>query len=587
MSAHSGATPGVARSQVRDPASGHGSTGSAAPDTGSLVARAVEPMSIALLGWARLSAQAREGSGYNLNASELARGLALAGHRVTYLSSGMSYELGFLGLGRTRVRHREHWAGVECFEIVNSPIVSPAAQNFGGTRAEASSPAVTRLVLAFLKQQAVQVVHVHTLEGYPFDVIGEIEAAGYPVVVTPHNYHFACPQVDLLYQEREVCEDYQGGGRCATCEPGRDVDKLRRSRRVGQTLERRLGMYPADVIRKCVYGVKPAVRKLVRLNLAIRPPGVASAPTGAALNDGASSSPSISGNAPLPLDMNERVVNNDKHLVVLNDAQATRFGQRRANGLGALRAASLITPPSDYVRRVYVSMGVPENRTRWVRLGQPHFDEINHAALASMFYNQRPWDPASPSKPLRFAFFGTTRANKGLDVFVRAIPLIDGALRARCHFTIRASGDHARVREQLRSFPEVSVWGGYDVSNLVSAVGEYDVGVLSHIWLENSPLVMLEHLHAGKFVIAPRLGGVVDFVQEPDAHAGTLGNGLMFPGRDSHALAKCIERLARGEVIVPSPREIHRASVLQSFAGHVAEVSGIYADLVRARRGRR
>ena len=51
------------------------------------------PRRIALLGWARLAAQAKEGSGYNLAASELAMGLAISGHEVHYLRSGMDYSL--------------------------------------------------------------------------------------------------------------------------------------------------------------------------------------------------------------------------------------------------------------------------------------------------------------------------------------------------------------------------------------------------------------------------------------------------------------------------------------------------------------
>ena len=38
----------------------------------------------------------------------------------------------------------------------------------------------------------------------------------------------------------------------------------------------------------------------------------------------------------------------------------------------ALNRASLVIPPSDFVRRVYVRMGVKDELTRVVRLGQPH-----------------------------------------------------------------------------------------------------------------------------------------------------------------------------------------------------------------------
>jgi len=115
--------------------------------------------------------------------------------------------------------------------------------------------------------------------------------------------------------------------------------------------------------------------------------------------------------------------------------------------------------------------------------------------------------------------------------------------------------------------------------------GEYDVGLLPPIWLENSPLVLLEHLHAGKFVITSRLGGPPEWVREPGEDAGhPLGNGLLFPGGDADALATQIVRIASGEVELPSPAEVHGATPhLQSYPGHVAEVESIYRELLAAR----
>jgi glycosyltransferase involved in cell wall biosynthesis len=108
---------------------------------------------------------------------------------------------------------------------------------------------------------------------------------------------------------------------------------------------------------------------------------------------------------------------------------------------------------------------------------------------------------------------------------------------------------------------------------LLASVGEYDVGILPHVWFENSPLVLLEHLHAGKFVIASRLGGPPEWIDEPR-------NGMRFPAGCPEALAACIERLVKGEVAIPSPREVHEASTLRSYPDHVREVSGVYEEVL-------
>lgn len=562
-------------------------------DAGALTwPRAVRPLSIAMIGWARLSSQGREGSGYNLSKSDLARGLAMMGHRVCHLQSGMTYRLG----RKPHIAHREDWAGIRCFELRNAPNIAPAACNFANVQTETSSPATTRLVLEWLRAINADIVHIHSQEGYGLDLIGAIEDAGIAVVVTLHNYWFICPQVDLLYREAEVCLDYAGGTRCVGCLPDRNVVRLKRQRATGQTLETLLGLYRADVIRKTVYGIKPTVKDLLRGRLiaGYRPPILnperlpdPELALGFRTESGAVADGTLTHDAPLQpgeeprdyvraaADTNERLLaNRDVHLTVLND-----YGKRRRAGVAALNRASMVIPPSDYLRRVHVAMGVEDDRTRWVRLGQPHFDQINRRTRRSPFYDARPWQAVNPTRPLRFGFFGTTRPNKGLEVLTRAIPLLEPWVRQRCQFTIRAQGWESGFKKRLSRFPEVCVWpgAGYDLLQLIGSGGDYDVGILPHIWLENSPLVLLENLHAGKFVVCSRLGGPVDWVKD-----GV--NGLLFPGGDEQALAHCITRLVRGDVEIPSPREIHQATTLQSYPGHVSEVESIYRELLDRRR---
>ncbi len=566
--------------------------------------RTDRPLTIALLGWARLSSQGREGSGYNLSKSELARGLILSGHAVKYLAAGMTNRLGFLSAGPPYIEKREEWGGIECFELRNSPNVAPAAFNFNNTATELVEPISTGLVLGWLRAVGAQVVHIHSQEGFALDLIPTIEAAGIPVVVTPHNYWFLCPQVDLLEREHAVCLDYDGGKKCVGCLPGKDVAKLRNTRAWGQTLEHVVGLYPADVVRKAAYGVKPLLRRLKHGHFSVRHvdpplnPGRLGDPEVALGFDGVrreiARGTTIDHHLPMgkddrPIDYarsewdtNEQVIaGSDKARVSLNI-----YGQRRHAGVAALAAASLVTPPSDYLRKVHVAMGVPEAKTRWVRLGQPHFDQINRRARRSPYYDVRPWDPARADRPLRFGFFGTTRPNKGLEVLARAIPLLDQTVRERCQFIIRAQGYEFGFRKRLAKFPEVSVWCGYDLYQLISAAGEYDVGILSHIWLENSPLVLLENFHAGKMVLCSRLGGPVDWIREPSSHPADY-NGLFFAGGAEDQLAACITRLVKGEVAIPSPREIHERTTLRSYPGHVGELEGIYHEVIASKRGGR
>ncbi|MEL6797868.1 MAG: glycosyltransferase, partial [Planctomycetota bacterium] len=167
------------------------------------------------------------------------------------------------------------------------------------------------------------------------------------------------------------------------------------------------------------------------------------------------------------------------------------------------------------------------------------------------------------------------------EVLVRALRLLDRDVRQQCQFIIRAAGKDWEFRKRMAAYPEVNFLGGYDILQLINAGGEYDVALLPHVWFDNSPLVMWEHLHAGKMVIASRLGGAADTIRSLDD--SEHGNGLFFAGGRPDDLARQITRVVTGEVVVPTAAEVHSASDLQSYPGHVIEVDTIYQELLSSR----
>ncbi len=509
---------------------------------------ASRPIRIAMLGWAWLSAQAAEGSGLNLSVSELAAGLAAMGHRVHYLRSGMDYSL----RPGMWIELAEVWRGIGCFRLFNSPNLSPGNFNFHNVKGQIESPRHSALVVEWARAMRIDAVHIHSLEGFGFDLVLALRQAGFPVFITPHNYYALCPQVDLLHKEQRTCDDYQGGTSCRDCLwHAPNPDQYRNWRRRTQTAERWLG-----------HDALFAARERWRM---VRESGLRR------VMDGPSPAPILNGPAtppPLPAmmpvadeDENQRVLRR-RELVVLND-----FGHRREAGVRALSAATAVFCPSRFLLRVHESHGVDPGVLRHVPLGQPHFDTLRREAESSPHYRQAPWRPGC-GRPLRLAYFGNCYPNKGLSTLVRAMMQLPTDLAARIHCSIRASGHDAPFRSALAGLAHTSFLGGYDVRQLPAAMREFEVTVFPNMGLENSPFVVLEGLHAGKFLIASRLGGGTDWI-----HEGR--NGLLFRAGDVGGLIGRIDDLVSGRVTIPTPAEIHDSSTLRSYPEYVSEVSSM------------
>jgi len=501
-----------------------------------------------MIGWARLSLGVREGSGLNLSVSELAASLVERGHTVLYLRSGMDYSL----KPGMRIEMSEVWRGIGCFTLINSPNLAPGNLNFRNPQSQISLAKQATLVSNWVQAFSPDVIHIHALEGFPFDTIPALKTSGARIYITPHNYYYLCPQVDLLNKESQVCEDYEGGLRCTHClDHAPDPASYITWRKRFQTAERLLGPHALTILKDRIEHTKRGLHRLLETN------HVPTSPNGAPPREHPRILP---GSAH---DQNERLMAANDKLRSLNI-----YGARRTAGVAALNASDGVLCPSRFLLGVHKSFGVESRLLRHVPLGQPHFDGILQAAKSSYYYESSPWNPTSP-RPLRFAYFGNCYPNKGLATLCKTIELLPKTIAARSHFVIRASGDDEPFRQWMQGRSNVSFLGSYDLRQLLSSAGGYDVCIFPNMGLENSPLVVLEALHAGKFVIASQLGGPTDWIHPPR-------NGLLFPAGDCHALVSAITSLIRGLVYVPSPKAIHEASTLESFTSYSRHIETIY-----------
>lgn len=509
---------------------------------------------VLLLSWAPIHAQERVGSGLNLVASTLASHLRSRGVRIAAIASGISYR----PLCGPHLAADRAWRGCACFNLVNATNLATGNFNFRNVTGQQSAPIDVRLLVDFARASGVQVVHVHSFEGLPFDLVRAFKIAGVPTVYTPHNYYALCPQIDLNRGERRVCDDFEGGNACVKCLTAPDPSTERRYRSRTQATDAAFGPGSYAALTQAVRNAPKAFKNWITGGPAKphsrKPNEVGSVATSEPPRPDTPPPPHIKEAHPHDPARADRLLRSDHHLRVLN-----AYGQRRVAAVEALNQASAILCPSMFLLEAHSAMGVARERLVHVPISLPHLDTLREQAGEAHGHDQVPWRSID-SRPLRLCFLGTVHPNKGLMTLLRAVLLLTPAERDRIHLLVHATGGDKPLRQWLASVPQVAFLGPYDLSRLASLAREYDVGVFPNAGLDNSPLVVLEHLNLGKFTLTSDLGGVTGLINP--------GNGMRIPASDSDAWANAIRSLINGQVEIPIPDQVRTASPLRCFEAY-------------------
>ncbi len=210
--------------------------------------------------------------------------------------------------------------------------------------------------------------------------------------------------------------------------------------------------------------------------------------------------------------------------------------------------------PSEYIRRRFIEFGVPPERVITSAYG---FDHAPFRQLAR-----------TSSARMRFGFLGTLMVSKAPDVLLQAF-----ARLPRDAASVTLFGPHAayhgdeRYRSVLEGFlahPGVRFAGPIAHDRVAEALSEIDVLVVPSIWPENSPLVIREAFLARVPVIASRIGGIPEIVQD-----GV--NGFLVEPGDVDGLYRAMNRL------------VENPSLLAPLSSRLSAVRTIEEDVRYAR----
>ncbi len=245
----------------------------------------------------------------------------------------------------------------------------------------------------------------------------------------------------------------------------------------------------------------------------------------------------------------------------------------------ARRADAFVAVSREDQRRMVEVEGVPPRKTRFIANGIPPFPPPTPGR------DVRAELGIGPAQPL-VGVVATLRPQKALDVIIRAVPLLRERVPEATVLIVgggdeRNSPEEQRLRaltaelglgEELRLLGERA-----DVPDLLAA---FDVAALSSDF-EGSPLSVMEYMEAAKPVVATRVGGLPDLVDDGVS-------GLLVEPQDPPALAAALAELLLDPERAARMGEAGRARRRERFSieATAREVGALYEELDEARRRR-
>lgn len=169
-------------------------------------------------------------------------------------------------------------------------------------------------------------------------------------------------------------------------------------------------------------------------------------------------------------------------------------------------------------------------------------------------------------------YFGRLSEEKGVEVLIRAM----GEIKSKIKLKIVGAGPHRHkletVREKLGLLDRVEFLGPKYGSALINLVNDSKAVIMPSIWPENMPYSLLESMSLGKVLIASKVGGMPELIQNGF-------NGFLFSQGDVSDLSKKIDDLRNYNLSDIGREAKNRVGHLNS-ENHYSNLINIYNKLV-------
>lgn len=217
--------------------------------------------------------------------------------------------------------------------------------------------------------------------------------------------------------------------------------------------------------------------------------------------------------------------------------------------------------PSVFLRKKFIEFGIPDNKILIFRYG-----------LNTKFFKKF---QETKAEVIRFGFIGTLLPSKGVAILIRAFKKIKaGNIELKVYgrqASYRGFENYLRYIKKLAKGKSIRFMGGYNNEDIAEILSGLDVLVVPSIWYENYPLVIQEALLAKVLLIASRIGGIPELIDDNI-------NGLLFEPGDSEELQEKMQYVIENPDFFKKVRE--NIPTVENIESHAEKMERLYKTLL-------
>ena len=194
-----------------------------------------------------------------------------------------------------------------------------------------------------------------------------------------------------------------------------------------------------------------------------------------------------------------------KEHIIINNMPKTVL-ERNHMAMDLLKRINLIISPSHFLLNKFIARGLPLEKAV----------VVDYGIDTSRFNKQK----KTFSKKIRFGYIGQIIEHKGIENLLYAFSGLTPAEREKISLVIVGSGEKSffnfckKLSVELQLGNVINFLGRIGNLRIPKIFNQIDVLIVPSIWPENSPVVIREALACGTPVLASRIGGIPELVED-------------------------------------------------------------------------